>query len=481
MTIRGGTVVTHRRRAARRRLTSTDERIEAVGAELAGAASEIDARGLTVLPAAHRRSSALQRAGPHGVGRRGHREPGAGGGRGRAVLRHAAEFDSLHGECARVRAQAGGARSRVHHRLRAVGRSDPGQRWRAGRNWRNAAWSDSRRSSAIRACRSFRAPTISRYSKECGRRRGWACRSRSMPKARRSRRRWRGVAWTQGAPAFAIFWPRGRWWRSWRRSSAPRCWPARRGAKLHIVHVSSGRGAVLAAEARARGVDVSIETCPHYLCFTEEDVERLGAIAKCAPPLAGAGEQDALWDAVLDGTVDIVASDHSPAPPEMKTGDFWRAWGGIAGVQSTLAALLDQGHHERALPLERIASLDRRGARPPVPHRRQGRHRARARRRSGARGSRTNRCTLARTTCCNGIAISPYVGRSFRGVVRRTHPPRARPSCGRPHHCANARPVRPAGTELTCMHLGHTRSAQSRRPSLADAGHVRARVRCRGS
>ena len=57
------------------------------------------------------------------------------------------------------------------------------------------------------------------------------------------------------------------------------------GAKLHIVHVSSGRGVTAAVEARARGVDVSIETCPHYLSFTEEDVERLGAIAKCAPPL----------------------------------------------------------------------------------------------------------------------------------------------------------------------------------------------------
>src|SRR5689334_10235321 len=58
---------------------------------------------------------------------------------------------------------------------------------------------------------------------------------------------------------------------------------AETGAKLHIVHVSTGRGAVLAAEGRARGADVSIETCPHYLCFTEEDVERIGAAAKCAP------------------------------------------------------------------------------------------------------------------------------------------------------------------------------------------------------
>ena len=62
-------------------------------------------------------------------------------------------------------------------------------------------------------------------------------------------------------------------------------WPAETGASLHIVHVSSGTGVALAAEARARGVDVSIETCPHYLFFTDEDVERLGVVAKCAPPL----------------------------------------------------------------------------------------------------------------------------------------------------------------------------------------------------
>jgi allantoinase len=60
---------------------------------------------------------------------------------------------------------------------------------------------------------------------------------------------------------------------------------------------------------------------------------------------------------LIEGAVDIVASDHSPAPPEMKTGDFGKAWGGIAGVQSTLAVLLDQGHHGRQLSLDRIASL----------------------------------------------------------------------------------------------------------------------------
>lgn len=129
------------------------------------------------------------------------------------------------------------------------------------------------------------------------------------------------------------------------------------GAKLHIVHVSSGRGVALAAEARTQGTDVSIETCPHYLFFTDDDVERLGAIAKCAPPLRNAEEQSGLWAQLLSGNVDIVASDHSPAPPEMKSGDFGSAWGGIAGVQSTLSVLLDRGFHCRQLPLERISSL----------------------------------------------------------------------------------------------------------------------------
>src|SRR5258708_38805437 len=109
------------------------------------------------------------------------------------------------------------------------------------------------------------------------------------------------------------------------------------GAKLHIVQISSGRGVALAAEARARGADVSIETCPHYLFFTEEDLERLGAVAKCAPPLRPAADHDALCAALLRGEIDIVGSDHSPAPIEMKRDEnFFRVWGGIAGVQSTL-------------------------------------------------------------------------------------------------------------------------------------------------
>jgi allantoinase len=92
------------------------------------------------------------------------------------------------------------------------------------------------------------------------------------------------------------------------------------------------------AAARARGVDATCETCPHYLELCEDDLETLGVRAKCAPPLRSAAERAALWERI--GDVAFVASDHSPAPPELKAGDFGAAWGGIAGCQSLLPLLL---------------------------------------------------------------------------------------------------------------------------------------------
>src|SRR6185312_15908961 len=110
------------------------------------------------------------------------------------------------------------------------------------------------------------------------------------------------------------------------------------------------------AEARARGVDATCETCPHYLVFDEDDAERLGAPAKCAPPLRPAAEREALWAGLDD--VAFVASDHSPSLPETKLGeDFFAIWGGIIGCQALLAVVLDAGHHGRGLALERVAAL----------------------------------------------------------------------------------------------------------------------------
>jgi allantoinase len=115
------------------------------------------------------------------------------------------------------------------------------------------------------------------------------------------------------------------------------------GCALHIVHVSSGRAAALVAEARAAGADVTCETCPHYLALTAEDAERIGALAKCAPPLRNAEERHGLRRAVRDGTIDYIASDHSPSPPSLKEGHAFSAWGGISGCQTTARVLLAEG------------------------------------------------------------------------------------------------------------------------------------------
>jgi allantoinase len=130
------------------------------------------------------------------------------------------------------------------------------------------------------------------------------------------------------------------------------------GCALHVVHVSCGAGIRLITEAKVRGVNVSCETCPHYLALTADDVERIGATAKCAPPLRSSQEQDELWRCLLAGEIDTVGSDHSPAPPEMKRDtNFFKVWGGISGGQHTLSILLTEGHWSRKASLPLLAGL----------------------------------------------------------------------------------------------------------------------------
>jgi allantoinase len=130
------------------------------------------------------------------------------------------------------------------------------------------------------------------------------------------------------------------------------------GARLHFVHISTGAAARLIAEARAAGQDVSVETCPHYLCLDESDLQRLGTFGKCAPPLRSRADVEELWQALFDGAIDWIASDHSPCPPGMKeTDDIWTAWGGLGGVQTLLPTLLTEGVHGRGLSLPRLVSL----------------------------------------------------------------------------------------------------------------------------
>jgi len=129
------------------------------------------------------------------------------------------------------------------------------------------------------------------------------------------------------------------------------------GCSLHIVHVSTAATALLVAEARARGVDVSCETCPQYLLLTDEDAERIGALAKCSPAIRPRSEVEKLWAEVQAGRIPILACDHSPAPPELKRGDDAFAWwGGISGLQTLRGTLLAVSV-ERGLTLPQVAGL----------------------------------------------------------------------------------------------------------------------------
>lgn len=129
------------------------------------------------------------------------------------------------------------------------------------------------------------------------------------------------------------------------------------GCALHVVHVSTAEGVDLVTAARAAGVDATCEACPHHLALDEDDAVRIGALAKCAPPLRSSGARRALWDRVAAGAVDMVGSDHSPGPPETKRGDdMFAVWGGISGAQTALPVLLGDGP-AHGVPPARVAEL----------------------------------------------------------------------------------------------------------------------------
>jgi allantoinase len=113
------------------------------------------------------------------------------------------------------------------------------------------------------------------------------------------------------------------------------------GCPLHVVHVSCPEGIDLIAKGKGQGVNVTAETCPHYLLLKDQDLETIGAPAKCAPPLRSASTQEALWQRWFAGQIDTLGSDHSPSPPDMKTSpDFFEIWGGISGCQHAFPLLI---------------------------------------------------------------------------------------------------------------------------------------------
>lgn len=131
----------------------------------------------------------------------------------------------------------------------------------------------------------------------------------------------------------------------------------RTGARAHIVHIAAADALDDLRAARAEGVRITAETCPHYLTLRAEDVPDGAGTFKCCPPIRDGANQDLLWDAVLDGTIAAIVSDHSPATADLKQkADLGEAWGGIAGVQTGLSTVWTEARR-RGAPLERILPL----------------------------------------------------------------------------------------------------------------------------
>src|SRR5216684_1860270 len=113
-------------------------------------------------------------------------------------------------------------------------------------------------------------------------------------------------------------------------------------ARVHVVHHSSADALPMLCQARNDGVPITVETCPHYLCFAAEEIPDGATEFKCCPPIRERENRERLWNALRDGTIDFVVSDHSPCPPEMKLrdhGDFMKAWGGISSLQLRLPVM----------------------------------------------------------------------------------------------------------------------------------------------
>lgn len=132
------------------------------------------------------------------------------------------------------------------------------------------------------------------------------------------------------------------------------------GCRLHFVHLSCAEAVEEVVAAKALGMDVTIETCPHYLCLTDEDCIKIGADAKCSPPIRNRECVEALWEKVFGGDIDILASDHSPCPPAMKASeenDMFQAWGGLSSCQNMLDLMFDEAVQKRGLPVYTLMKL----------------------------------------------------------------------------------------------------------------------------
>jgi allantoinase len=193
------------------------------------------------------------------------------------------------------------------------------------------------------------------------------------------------------------------------------------GARVHVVHLSASEGIELLDRARGRGIAVTTETCPHYLAFAAEEIPDGATQFKCAPPIRDGRNRDRLWRGLRTGSIDLVATDHSPCPPSLKQpdlGDFFGAWGGISSIQLGLPAVWTAARRRGFGPADlvrwmcegpaRLAGLHDRGAIAP-----------------GMRADLTvldpdHEWTVDPGRLLNRHRVTPWAGACLTGMVRAT-------------------------------------------------------------
>jgi allantoinase len=127
--------------------------------------------------------------------------------------------------------------------------------------------------------------------------------------------------------------------------------------RVHIVHLATAEALPDLRAARAEGLPITVETCPHYLHFCAQEIADGSTMHKCAPPIRSRANRELLWQALISGDIDLIATDHSPCPPEMKTrgdGSFLEAWGGIASLQLALPVIWTEAS-KRDIPISTVA------------------------------------------------------------------------------------------------------------------------------
>jgi len=192
---------------------------------------------------------------------------------------------------------------------------------------------------------------------------------------------------------------------------------------LHIVHLSASQALTELRAARSEGLPVTVETCPHYLHLTAETIPKGATLFKCAPPIRGRDNREQLWQALRDGTIDLVVTDHSPCPPAMKRlveGNFRTAWGGIASLSVALPVMYTEASH-RGFSLIDIARWM-----SEAPAKLAGCHSHKGRLAPGFDADFVvfdpeREFVVSEDRLYYRHPVSPYLGEKLRGVVKATY------------------------------------------------------------